>query len=281
MKRALFSVTNVEYSSTGIDMFPSLHIVLLSAITSPPVWSPFHFWLAPTLLQVRALASRAIRIRQAAAGRAHTLFLSDTGTVFTCGSDVFGQCGGAGAANQAPSFGYSHGQTEDRSVSSMPDSKDEDGGNVGAAGTSTASAAPAPDILAPRVVGGGLSDLRVESVSAGDDHCTAITAPVYPDNTTTTTTTNDDDDDDACSATATGAGGGHSMSVDNPMRSDSRVAMDLQRGERSRVFSWGLNKAGQCAQGRAAEVVRTPQEAELLSGARAVGCGAGHMLVVL
>lgn len=50
---------------------------------------------------------------------------------------------------------------------------------------------------------------------------------------------------------------------------------------RRRVFTWGLNVAGQCAQGRADEVVRAPSEAELLSGATAVGCGAGHTMVVL
>ncbi|CAM9711346.1 unnamed protein product, partial [Scytosiphon promiscuus] len=174
--------------------------------------------------QVRALASRAVRIRQAAAGRAHTLFLSDTGTVYSCGSNEFGQQGQAECGSG--------------SVGGGGDGDKGDG--------SDGKASRSRWVLAPTAVAGrstsALSGLRVESVAAGDDHCTVLTAA------------------------ASGGDGGDD---------------DTGASARRRVFTWGLNTAGQCAQGRAAEVVWTPQEAELLSGARAVGCGAGHTMVVL
>ncbi|CAM9941811.1 unnamed protein product, partial [Hapterophycus canaliculatus] len=183
---------------------------------------------AATPRQVRALASRAVRIRQAAAGRAHTLFLSETGTVYSCGSNEFGQQGraegGGGGGGGSGSGSGSDGGDGDGKVSSRR------------------------SVLAPTAITGitcALSGLRVESVAAGDDHCTVLTA-------------------------ASGGGGGGSGGGDDAGASGGR-----------RVFTWGLNTAGQCAQGRAAEVVWTPQEAELLSGARAVGCGAGHTMVVL
>lgn len=163
---------------------------------------------------MRALASRAVRIRQTAAGRAHTLFLSESGTVYSCGSNEFGQQGRGGGGGGAAGDGDSLEVSSTRCIL-------------------------APTVVAAPGGGSALSGLRVESVAAGDDHCTVLTS-----------------------------GGG-----------------DGGRGEaaasRRRVFTWGLNAAGQCAQGRAAEVVWTPQEAELLSGARAVACGAGHTMVVL
>lgn len=184
---------------------------------------------------MRALASRAVRIRQAAAGRAHTLFLSESGTVYSCGSNEFGQQGRGGGGGG----GGCRGATRNLG--------DEDGGGdgSGAAGEGGGlDACAGRCILAPTAVdapGGGsaLSGLRVESVAAGDDHCTVLT-----------------------SGDRDGGGGEAGTS-------------------RRQVFTWGLNTAGQCAQGRAAEVVWAPQEAELLSGARAVTCGAGHTVVVL
>lgn len=150
------------------------------------------------------MASRAIRIQQAAAGRAHTLFLSESGNVYACGSNASGQCGRRSDRDDA-----------DQSADAEGDDS--------------------PDLLVPRPLRGPLEGLPVEEVCAGDDHSSAITAP-------------------AARGGATG---------------------------RSRVFTWGLNDAGQCAQGRATGVVRGPQEAELLSGARTIGCGGGHTLVVL
>lgn len=120
-----------------------------------------------------------------------------------------------------------------------------------------ASVVAAPDILAPRAVHGALAELEVERVSAGDDHSTAITAP-------------SPDEGGAPMSAARAVGTVYGREGDS----------DADSG-RSRVFTWGLNEAGQCAQGRAAMVVRSPQEAELLSGARTVGCGAGHTLLVL
>lgn len=228
--------------------------------------------------QVRALASRAIRIRQAAAGRAHTLFLSDTGTVYACGSDSLGQCGGGAGGS-------------------------EGGVKVG----------PAPDILAPRVVGEGspLAELKVQSVSVGDDHSSAVTAPEDDEvgGSVSTTVTNSTTvasgstcnvDGGSTPVTAEscvggisngGSGGGrpgtrregsYNDGSDEMVRGHGRGrGVGGGEGQRSRVFTWGLNKAGQCVQSRVSEVVRSPQEAELLSGARVVGCGAGHTLVVL
>lgn len=186
--------------------------------------------------QVRALASRAVRIRQAAAGRAHTLFLSETGTVYSCGSNDFGQQG--------------RRHSRDTVVSD---------GNGSAADGVDASAA-SQCVLAPTAVAGhrngALARLRVESVAAGDDHCTVLTA--------------------AAAAAADATAGATADGVENDVGTSGGGSQ-----RRRRVFTWGLNNAGQCAQGRAAEVVSTPQEAELLSGARAVGCGAGHTMVVL
>lgn len=165
---------------------------------------------------MRALASRALRIRQAAGGRAHTLFLSESGTVYSCGSNEFGQQGQGGGGGGG-------------------DAGDGDGSEVSA---DRCALCPTP-VAAP---GGGsaLSGLRVESIAAGDDHCTVLTSGGGGD-----------------------GGGGEAGTAPR------------------RVFTWGLNAAGQCAQGRASEVVWEPQEAELLSDARAVACGAGHAMVVL
>ncbi|CAN0553044.1 unnamed protein product, partial [Ectocarpus sp. 12 AP-2014] len=122
-------------------------------------------------------------------------------------------------------------------------------------------------ILAPTIVtvtGGGVSGLRVQRVAAGDDHCTVLTSS--EPNTTT--------------ATASAAAAAAAVSVSSSGRGGGGAGSSHGSSSR-RVFTWGLNAAGQCAHGRATEVVGAPQEAELLSGARAVGCGAGHTMVVL
>lgn len=198
--------------------------------------------------KVRALASRAIRIRQAAAGRAHTLFLSASGTVYSCGSNELGQQGSAGNGNG-----------------------NDDG--VGGEGI------PAHDVLAPRVVaagdvtgGGPLSGLVVESVAAGNDHCAAVTAPRAGHAPGS--------GGDGCGDRG-GVKGARELSKEEKKKEENEEEGEGEGGRRSRVFTWGSNAAGQCVQGRAAEVVLAPQEAELLSGARAVGCGAGHTMVVL
>eukprot|EP00752_Nemacystus_decipiens_P014841 g13213.t1 len=180
--------------------------------------------------QVRALASRAVRIRRAAAGRSHTVFLSDSGTVYSCGSDEFGQQGRGGGATRAK------GDKKD----GVGVGADGDGdGDGGAREVSASRCVLAPTAVAAPGGEDALSGLRVESVAAGDDHCTVLT----------------------------GGGGG--------------CGGDAGTTSRRRVFTWGSNAAGQCAQGRAAEVVWASQEAELLSGARSVACGAGHTMVVL
>lgn len=220
-------------------------------------------------IKVRALASRLIRIRQAAAGRAHTVFLSESGIVYSCGSNEVGQQGRGlvGESFTGGTFpGASPSTTEPSQVAAgaMSDMTSMKGGGRGGGegiiGTSTSGSGRerriiATEFLAPTVVGfdeeGSLAELRVESIAAGDDHCTAVTAPK------------------PVSAEArTGGGGGRRGGGGD----DSALR---------RVFTWGLNAAGQCVQSRAAEVVPTPQEAALLSGARTVGCGAGHTMVVL
>lgn len=172
-----------------------------------------------------------------------------------------------------------------------------------AAATATAAAAvTAVDVLAPRVVdrGTALAGLRIESVSAGDDHSSAVT---YPEGTASDciAISKDRDNDDNGQFGARSAGSSTSASLVSAVSGDAAEvqhggrggggggidgAVDGSRGSpgevgSSRVFTWGLNKAGQCVHGRVSEIVWLPQEAELLSGARAVGCGAGHTLVVL
>ncbi|CAM9207729.1 unnamed protein product [Ectocarpus sp. 8 AP-2014] len=219
--------------------------------------------------QVRALASRAIRVRQAAAGRAHTLFLSESGNVYSCGSNEFGQQGrgGAGSAAQRSSASQSNADGSSRETSRSTHPAVDGGGGGGGGRVSTSLCVLAPTIVTVAVgsgSGGGVSGLRVQRVAAGDDHCTALTSS-EPNTATATASA-------AAAATAVSAyssrGGGGAGSSQGS--SSGR-----------RVFTWGLNADGQCAHGRAAEVVGAPQEAELLSGARAVGCGAGHTMVVL
>lgn len=219
------------------------------------------------MLQVRALASRAIRVRQAAAGRAHTLFLSESGNVYSCGSNEFGQQGrgGAGSAAQRSSASQSNadGWSRETSRSTHPAAD----GSGGGGGVSTSLCILAPTKVAVTVgsgSGGGVSGLRVQRVAAGDDHCTVLTSS---EPNTATASAAAAAASTAVSASSSRGGGGAGSSQGS---SSSR-----------RVFTWGLNAAGQCAHGRAAEVVGAPQEAELLSGARAVGCGAGHTMVVL
>lgn len=176
------------------------------------------------LSQVRALASRAIPIRAAAAGRAHTLFLSDSGIVYACGSNAHGQCSSNGGAVSV--------ERDGKGTAFSPRNTSGGEGHDSPISHPTVSS----DILVPKLARGPLAGLRVQTISAGDDHSAAITFPVQQEG-----------------------------SADG----------------RSRVFTWGLNEAGQCAQGRTAGAVYSPQEAELLSGARTLGCGAGHTLVVL
>lgn len=169
-------------------------------------------------------------------------------------------------------------------------------GQCGGAGSGTDVRSSTADshVLAPRVVGGNsaLCALTVERVDAGDDHSAAVTAAygdagineqfLRNDHFTTGDSTGGRT---ASLSGGSGAGGVEGQSNRGSHGSDGSGATSWvgNAGDkgRSRVFTWGLNKARQCAQGRATEVIWLPQEAELLSGARAVGCGAGHTLVVL
>lgn len=254
---------------------------------------------------MRALASRAIRIRQAAAGRAHTLFLSESGAVYTCGSNEYGQQGrGAGnvdgvvAPSRVPTNPESRPSDCSGGASHWDDAAVRDAADVlqgprersdstdNARGSARAGSTPAVgsrrypqgvvdgggdvsdascasgSTLAPRMVATGdsaLRGLRVTSIAAGDDHCTVVSA----------------------SRANTLGYGKHDGGGVGGASGVKGLLADTGAQRTRRVFTWGLNTAGQCVQGRVAKIVWSPQEAELLSGARAVGCGAGHTMVVL
>lgn len=253
------------------------------------------------------MASRAIRINQAAAGRAHTLFLSDSGMVYSCGSNESAQQGREGFS-KAPEVCDNNGKysgNEKRDNVSGGDvggksggSNSGGGGGVNGGGSSGGSGGGGDirggsedkvgrDVLAPTAVsvpGSALYGLRVESVAAGDDHCTVV-ATTTTVTTTTTAGTSGTNEKDAVGGNSGGDGGGVGNATDDEGGGDRKNGGGgsgySAEGGRRRVFTWGLNAGGQCVQGRAAEVVRAPQEAELLSGVRSVGCGAGHTMVVL
>lgn len=175
--------------------------------------------------------------------------------MYSCGSDEVGQQGRGGGASGGGGGdeGSSVAPTAGGGGRGAGDEEPALGGVAAGGGDTEGSggrleARASRCILAPTAVaapgGCALSGLRVESLAAGDDHCTVLTTP--------------------SGRSGNGGGGGEAWAT-----------------RRRRVFTWGSNAAGQCAQGRADEVVRAPSEAELLSGATAVGCGAGHTMVVL
>ncbi|CAN0137335.1 unnamed protein product, partial [Ectocarpus sp. 13 AM-2016] len=195
-------------------------------------------------------------------------FLSESGNVYSCGSNEFGQQGrgeaGSAAQRSSASRNNADGSSRETSRSTHPVADGGGGGGGGGGGASTNLCMLAPTIVT--VTGGGVSGLRVQRVAAGDDHCTVLTSS--EPNTATAT------------ASAAAAAAAAVVSVSSSGRGGGGAGSSQGSSSR-RVFTWGLNAAGQCAHGRAAEVVGAPQEAELLSGARAVGCGAGHTMVVL
>lgn len=189
------------------------------------------------------------------------MFLSESGIVYSCGSNEVGQqgCGFVGESSVGGTFPSALPSTTEPSqvAAGAIDDKTSIKGGSGEGSTSGSwrrRRSIATEFLAPTVVGfdgeGTLAGLHVENIAAGDDHCTAVTAPK------------------PVSAEARSGDGRREGPGDDSTR-------------RRVVFTWGLNAAGQCVQSRASEVVSTPQEASLLSGARTVGCGAGHTMVVL
>lgn len=56
---------------------------------------------------------------------------------------------------------------------------------------------------------------------------------------------------------------------------------NVAHAENGQVYTWGMNLANQCAQGRTVEMQPEPLEVAILSGAKKVVCGASHTMIII